>query len=170
MLCKIGTEIYPPDWCTRNSCLEHHGVLGRRCFFCLSKWTWIYLSDSKLGALRTTSKHKPCGQRERGKRRHSCRYFPFIASGQVARIGSGAAIWTREKSTPLSVQVQKINWFCSLSPLLHCCWGVCAPMALRGEFCPFTPGRGSRAPRILCQFLPKWQSWPFLFFNCFLRS
>lgn len=43
---KVGTEIYPPDWCMRSSCLEHHEVLGRRCFFCLGKGTFIFLSDS----------------------------------------------------------------------------------------------------------------------------
>lgn len=153
--CKVGTEIYQPDWCMRSSCLEHHEVLGRRCFFCLGKGSVIYLSGSKQDALRTTSKCKHYGQRERGKKRRGI--FPLLPGhwmGQVTRIVRSNNV-KKGKLHPFKCSsVENMNWFCSLSPLLHYHCGVWkSPTAHRGDFPPFTPAGGSRAPRILLPVL-----------------
>lgn len=144
----------------RSSCLEHHGELGRRCFFCLSKWTCCCLIDSKLGAVGTTSERRHCGQRERGKRRrHSWRHFPFHCLRPLGRSGNKDRMRSNNvkkwKVHPYKCSsVENMNWFCSLSSLLHCSCGVWAsPLAHRGDFPPFTPGGGSRAPRILLSVL-----------------
>lgn len=128
-------------------------------FFCLSKGTFIYLSYSKLDTLRTTSKCKYWGQRERGKRRrHSWEAFSFHClrsldgSGNKDRISSNNVKW---KIHPFKCSsAETMNWFCSLSALVHYHCGVwVSPTAHRGDYPPFTPAGGSRAPRILLSVL-----------------
>lgn len=142
-------------------------------FFCLSKGTFIYLSYSKLDTLRTTS-NANIEAREREEREEDTvgRHFPFIASGlwmgQVTRIGSAATMWNG-RSTPSSVQVQK--------PWID--FALCQLWSITTVGCGYHPQhtgviillshqlRGAGHQEFCCQFLPKWQSWPFLFFNCF---
>lgn len=81
-------------------------------------------------------------------------------------------MWRSGMSTPLSVQVQKI-W--SDFALCH----LCSITAVGSGYHPWHTGvisllphqvGGAKHQEFCCQFLPKWQLWPFLFFNCFLWS